>query len=200
MIFHLNLFLSRQKTTTKKSLMWNTMFIGPFMVCEIFAYKLYENYVKELKIKAKTNKLFKIPLVFYSPRQRVSWTSEADPQYFIPRGRGFPGALRLIPSTLLPEAEGFLELWGWPPVLIPRGRGFPGALRLIPSALRAAYLSQALSYPPLIHLQRKLRQPTCNQSFFLPVYDHLEKDGTASKSPSLIHILPRNFQTWPRVQ
>ena len=165
MIFHLNLFLSRQKTTTKKSLMWNTMFIGPFMVCEIFAYKLYENYVKELKIKAKTNKLFKIPLVFYSPRQRVSWTSEADPQYFIPRGRGFPGALRLIPS-----------------------------------ALRAAYLSQALSYPPFIHLQRKLRQPTCNQSFFLPVYDHLEKDGTASKSPSLIHILPRNFQTWPRVQ
>ena len=103
MIFHLNLFLSRQKTTTKKSLMWNTMFIGPFMVCEIFAYKLYENYVKELKIKAKTNKLFKIPLVFYSPRQRVSWTSEADPQY------------------LFPEAEGFLELWGWSPVLsVPR--------------------------------------------------------------------------------
>jgi len=59
--------------------------------------------------------------VLYSPRQRVSWSSEVDPQYFIPRGRGFPGALRLIPSTLFPEAEGFLELWGWPPVLsVPR--------------------------------------------------------------------------------
>ena len=79
------------------------------MVCEIFAYKLYKNYMKELKIKAKTNKLFKIPLVFYSPRQRVSWSSEADLQYFIARGRGFPGALRLIPSTLFPEAEGFLS-------------------------------------------------------------------------------------------
>ena len=102
------------------------MFIGPFRVCEIFAYKLYKNYMKELKIRAKTNKLFKIPLVFYSPRQRVSWSSEADLQYFIARGRGFPGALRLIPSTycpkqrvswsseadpqyLSPEAEGFLE-------------------------------------------------------------------------------------------
>ena len=303
MIFHLNLFLSRQKTTTKKPLMWNTMFIGPFMVCEIFAYKLYKNYMKELKIRAKTNKLFKIPLVFYSPRQRVSWSSEADLQYFISWGRGFPGALRLIPSTycpkqrvswsseadpqylspeaegflefwgwspvlyclrqrvswsseadpqylfpeaegflkfwgwspvlysprqrvswssevdlqfLFPEAEGFLELWGWSPVLycprqrvswsseadpqyfIPRGRGFPGALRLTPSTLRATYLSQALCYPPLIHLQRKLRQAACNQSFVLPVYDHLEKDGTASKSPSLIHMLSSNFQTWPR--
>lgn len=59
------------------------MFIGPFMVCDFFAYKLYENYVKELKIKAKTNKLFKMPLglAFYSLRQRVSWSSEADLQY-----------------------------------------------------------------------------------------------------------------------
>ena len=49
----------------KKSLVWNTMFIGPFTA-------LGKNYVKELQIKAKTKK-FKIPLVlaFYLPGQNV---------------------------------------------------------------------------------------------------------------------------------
>jgi len=51
-------------------------------VCEIFAYKLYKNYMKELKIRAKTNKLFKIPLVFYSPLPRAIkyWRSTSELQ------------------------------------------------------------------------------------------------------------------------
>lgn len=116
-----------------------------YIVRDFYFYKLYENYVKELKIKAKTNKLFKILLVFYCPRQRVSWSSEADLQYSLCR---VP-----LPGTLLSTTN---------------------------------------------HLQRKLRhRPVTNHSFCLFTIIW-KKDGTASKSPSLIHILPSNFQTWPR--